>query len=73
MNRTVLPQGTRVTILSSDHPWLEPGMVGRIHWCGPDARYPTFRSGNVKDPSVGYTSIQLLPGRDQIRIEQEES
>lgn len=58
--RDKLPEGTQVVVISSDHEWLEPGMVGTIHWNHARAWNPTFRNDKV--------SVDLIAPRDKVRI-----
>lgn len=62
--RDKLPEGCAVRIVRSDHPWLEPGMEGVIHWNHDRAVLPQFQGPRAD--GTGRVSVLLVSPRDKV-------
>jgi len=54
-----------VEVVASEHPWLRPGDRGTLHRQHPAARFWLLR---VERASGAQVSVQLVPGRDRVRV-----
>lgn len=62
--REKLPEGLEVEVVSSEHPFLEAGMRGKIHWNHDKSVLPDFHSDEP------YVHVGLVPGRDKVKVQE---